>query len=84
MHDLLEAKVAALKAEFPGVTFGYLGNLSRHVDDRNWYVFLPRTGGNRPDMVGGYSTAGLPRMLEAWDRYIVPAVRRGMAADGGR
>lgn len=40
------------------VTFGYIGNLSRHGDDRSWSVFLPHPGrvGTSADSIGGFRT----------------------------
>lgn len=47
-YTMLTAKVDALKAELPGITFGYIGNVgvdrSGPFDDRSWYVFLPHPG----------------------------------------
>jgi len=80
----LDARVDALKAEFPTVSFGYIGNCgvdrSGPFDDRSWYVFLPHPGrvGTPRDNVGGYRTANLRVMLADWDSRILPAVRRGM------
>lgn len=81
----LDAKITELKAEFPSLSFGYIGNVgvdrSGPFDDRSWYVFLPHPGrvGTPADCVGGYRTANLPVMLADWDSRVLPAVRRGMA-----
>ena len=79
----LELLVDVLKAEFPGISFGYIGNVDRWGDDRSWYVFLPHPGrvGTMLDRVGGYSTDRLPDMLAGWDG-IVAIVRKRMIARG--
>jgi hypothetical protein len=43
------------------VTFGYIGNLERWGDDREWMVFLPRTPGTlgAMDRIGGFRTNDL-------------------------
>lgn len=80
--DALQSRTNALKARFPGVTFGYIGNVgvdrSGPFDDRSWYVFLP-TGGSAWDRVGGYSTDRLAVMLENWPK-IEAAVERALSA----
>lgn len=47
-HDILSAKVDALKADLPRISFGYIGNcgVDRRgmFDERTWYVFLPHYG----------------------------------------
>lgn len=83
-HDILTAKFKTLKAEFPAITFGYIGNVgvyrSGPFDDRRWYIFLPHDGrvGTSADRVGGYSTESLGNMVNDWDK-LVTRVRAGMA-----
>lgn len=82
-YALLQAKAEELKARFPGISFGYIGNVgvdrSGSYDDRSWYVFLPHPGrvGGYIDRVGGFATADLSKMLDGWHR-IEAAVERGM------
>ena len=49
-----EEAVKELAYELPGVTFGYIGNLSHRYDDRSFRVFLPHPGrmGTYADCVG--------------------------------
>ena len=87
-HDLLQAKVDALKAELPCISFGYLGNYERWGDDTSWYIFLPHYGriGKYSDMVGigaGRNPEIFNEALADWDR-IEAHVRRLYAADPDR
>lgn len=74
IHNELQRKFKALKAEFPEISFGYIGNCgvdrSGHFDDRSWQIFLPHPGriGTYDDRVGGYSTERLPEMLASWPK----------------
>ena len=78
----LQAKVDALASEFPGVTFGYLGNCGTDsrgaFDETSWYVFLPHPGriGIWTDRVGGYPRFELPEMESNWERIEVQVRRR--------
>jgi hypothetical protein len=70
--DVLWEKANALKARFPGISFGYIGNLDiRWGDDRSWYIFLPPSQRDGYigiyDRVGGYRTEKLDAMLADWD-----------------
>src|SRR5271154_386340 len=61
-EDFFRRKVEELKAELPGVTYGYIGNFERWGDDRSLYIFLPH-----PDRVGSYDDSvslGLGRSKE--------------------
>lgn len=77
VHTTIQGKFAELKAEFPAITFGYIGNCGvarwGKFDDRRWYIFLPTNGrvGSPSDRVGGYSTESLGNMLANWDRLVV-------------
>jgi hypothetical protein len=83
----LNALAETLKAEFPGVTFGYLGNCGSdcrgQFDERTWTIFLPHPGriGTYEDRVGSYSTEQLPEMLTDWPR-LRAAVQKKMLAGG--
>ncbi len=70
-----------LKALFPGLSFGYLGNIETSFDDRSFYFFFPHPGrvGTYEDRVGGYSFSQLGDMLAKWDA-IEARVRRVMEA----
>ena len=46
----LEHAVNSSKPAFPGITFGYLGNVERWGDDRTWFIFLPC-----PGRIGSYN-----------------------------
>lgn len=69
-----------LKAEFPGVSYGYIGNLETGWDDRSYSIFLPHPGrvGTSSDRVGDYHRWELDKALADWDR-IKAAVAKGMA-----
>lgn len=45
----------------PQVTFGYIGNVERGRDDREWMIFLPHPGrvGTDRDRIGGFTTGDL-------------------------
>jgi hypothetical protein len=79
--DFFNAKLATLRVEFPGLSFGYIGNYGRHGDDRSWRFFLPHPGriGTYADCVSLGSTAQLPGSTEpeAW-AVIEGRIRRGM------
>lgn len=49
---------AALMAALPGVTVGYIGNLTGDLDDRSWSIFLPHPGreGAPEDRIGDLPT----------------------------
>lgn len=52
MSNILKFQAAIDEAakEFPGLSFGYIGNIERWGDDRYWMVFLPH-----PGRVGGFN-----------------------------
>ena len=76
----VEKRAAALIAEFPGVTFGYLGNCCGTYDDRSYTIFLPHPGriGTFDDRVGSYAPWEMDQMLAAWPR-LEETVRTRMA-----
>lgn len=69
--NALNLKMDTLKATYPGITLGYIGNCSmsnsaRPFDDRTWHVFLPHPGrvGTDVDSVWLGSTESLPRFVD--------------------
>jgi len=87
-HDLLQAKVDALKAELPCISFGYLGNYERWGDDTSWYIFLPHYGrvGQYSDSVSigsGTDKEKFTKALANWDK-LETGCRRQYAADPNR
>lgn len=68
-----------LKAAFPGVTFGYIGNLETQWDDRGYSIYLPHPGriGTYQDRIGLWRRWELDEALSEWDQ-IVESVRKGM------
>lgn len=84
-RQLLAAKVEALKAELPRISFGYLGNYERWGDDTVWYVFLPHHGrvGTSNDQVrigAGRDAGTFSYALANWDA-VEARVRSLYAAD---
>jgi hypothetical protein len=87
-YKLLQEKVDALKAELPGISFGYLGNYERWGDDTHWYIFLPHYGrvGTYSDSYGigpGKQADIFEIALANWDT-IEPKLRKQYAADPNR
>jgi hypothetical protein len=80
-----EAMLKGMQAAFPeaGLSFGYIGNLSRTMDDRSWYFFsnIPKKdsdGSLTGDSwaLGGYSTANLPQLADWAETELPKRVRR--------
>lgn len=46
-------------------TFGYIGNLTPHGDDRGWFAFRPHPGrvGTSADRIGGVGTDDLESLV---------------------
>jgi hypothetical protein len=87
-YEELQQKIEALKAELPGISFGYLGNYERWGDDTHWYIFLPHFGrvGSYTDSYGigpGKQANIFDIALANWDN-IVPKLRKQYAADPNR
>lgn len=80
--QILQDRVEELAREFPGISFGYIGNVynSPFYDDRSWRIFLPHPGrvGTYEDSVGSYRTENLDKMLADWDK-LAEIVRKRMA-----
>jgi hypothetical protein len=74
----IDANVAELAAELPGITFGYIGNIERWGDDRAWAVFLPHPGrvGGTGDSVALGETADLPKAAANWASIVSAARKR--------
>jgi hypothetical protein len=66
-YEALEALVAQAKDAHPdlGLSFGYIGNLERWGDDRDWRIFTNRMLGGRSYSLPLGSTDNLDRALEA-------------------
>jgi hypothetical protein len=47
-------------------TFGYIGDVSRHGDDRGWFAFRAHPGrvGTAADRIGGHGTADLDKLAD--------------------
>lgn len=79
--ERFELFLAALLAEFPALSFGYIGNCGANYDDRSWRIFLPHPGrvGTYADSIGGYSTTTyVESFLKNWPS-VVARVRIEMA-----
>lgn len=74
----LDAKVAELALDLPGISFGYIGNLEHWGDDRAWAVFLPHPGrvGGPEDSVWLGETSRLPQAAAKWESIAATARSR--------
>ena len=83
-HD----RVATLAQDLPGITFGYIGNLTPRYDDRSWFVFLPNpdlTAGTDSDRVYlGNNAQPVNEMTQEQWNGVECRVRRLYAAKPGR
>jgi hypothetical protein len=80
----ISAKVDELKAELPGITYGYIGNIEigPYRDDRSFRIFLPHPGrvGTYRDSVALGSIDDLPIALAKW-ASILTTVRLRYASE---
>lgn len=76
--EILRNKVAELRQELPGISFGYLGNFERWGDDRSFYVFLPTVDrpGDSGDQVALGTYSRLPQAVEQWEHIAAAARKR--------
>lgn len=87
-REELQRCVEALKAEFPRISMGYLGNYERWGDDTHHYIFLPHSNrvGKYGDMVGLGAGTNKTKFREAianWET-LVGHIRRFYNADPNR
>lgn len=68
-----------LKATYPGVSFGYIGNVETCWDDRGYSIYLPHPGrvGTYADRVGMWARWELHKALASW-ATVEAAVAKGM------
>lgn len=87
-YELLQAKVESLKAELPGISFGYIGNYERWGDDTQWSIFLPHahrvgTFGDQVSIGPGRDDETFINAVSNWEN-IEARVRKLYAADANR
>jgi len=63
--ERMYARAEEIVKRLPGVSIGYIGNLTSQNDDRSWMIFLPHPGrvGTTADSLGCFSTADRYRLL---------------------
>jgi hypothetical protein len=83
-HEFLQAKVEALKAELPGISFGYIGNYEYGQDYTQWSIFLPHydrvgTYGDQVSLGAGRNDETFTNAAANWDK-IEARIRQQYAA----
>ena len=92
-HERLEALAEELKQKFPrhGISFGYIGNLGRHGDDRCFYIFTRynRFNDQRSEMyyLGGFTVLRFDEKRELhirrWAEGLQALVDKGLVFGRG-